>query len=156
MANNQIPAEKPGKLLPAEEIKRVKGLGCLQDKRYNDVFNVRVVTRNGRITTTEHRAIADAADRFGSGAVAMTSRLCIEIQGVQYDNIEPLIAFLGEYGLLTGGTGPLVRPVVSCKGTTCTFGLCDTFALSEEIHERFYKGYHNIFQGGSHKRRNES
>ena len=29
-----------GKLSP-EEIKRVKGLGCLQDKRYGDVFNLR-------------------------------------------------------------------------------------------------------------------
>ena len=48
--------------LSPEEIKRVKGLGCLRDKRYGDVFNVRVITRNGKITTHEHRAIAEAAD----------------------------------------------------------------------------------------------
>ncbi|MBO5751143.1 MAG: hypothetical protein J6R80_01925, partial [Kiritimatiellae bacterium] len=46
-----------------------------------------------------------------------------------------------EGGLETGGTGPKVRPIVSCKGTTCVFGLIDTYALSEEIHNRFYKGY---------------
>lgn len=132
------------KKLSPEDIKRVKGLGFLQDKRYPDVFNARVITRNGRITTDEHRAIAEAADRFGSGRVAMTTRLTMEIQGVRYENIQPLMDFLSAYGLTTGGTGALVRPVVSCKGTTCQYGLIDTYALSEKIHERFYVGYHNM------------
>ena len=61
------------KTLTPEQIKQVKGLGCLQDKRYTDVFNVRVITRNGRITTDEVRAIAEAADRFGSGKVCILS-----------------------------------------------------------------------------------
>ena len=132
------------KKLSPEDIKRVKGLGFLQDKRYPDVFNARVITRNGRITTDEHRAIAEAADRFGSGQVAMTTRLTMEIQGVRYENIQPLMDFLSAYGLTTGGTGALVRPVVSCKGTTCQYGLIDTYTLSEKIHERFYVGYHNM------------
>lgn len=133
-----------GGKLPADEIKRVKGLGCLQDKRFPDVFNVRVITRNGKITVAEHYAVAEGAERFGSGEVAMTSRLTMEIQGVKYENIDALIAFLAEHGLETGGTGSLVRPVVSCKGTTCQYGLIDTFDLSEKIHERFYKGYHDV------------
>ena len=132
------------KMLSPEDIKRVKGLGFLRDKRYPDVFNARVITRNGRITTDEHRAIAEAADRFGSGQVAMTTRLTMEIQGVRYENIQPLTDFLSAYGLTTGGTGALVRPVVSCKGTTCQYGLIDTYALSGKIHERFYVGYHNM------------
>ena len=134
---------KDGKLT-AEQINRVKGLGCLRDKRYEDVFNVRVITRNGKITTDESRAIAEAADRFGSGEVAMTSRMTVEIQGVKYDNIPALILFLKEHGLKSGGTGPKVRPVVSCKGTTCVFGLIDTYSLSLRIHERFYVGYHEV------------
>ena len=132
------------KKLSPEEIKRVKGLGCLQDKRYDDIFNIRVITGNGHITTDEHRAIADAADKFGNGQITMTTRLSMEIQGVPYDNIEKTIAFLGEHGLMTGGTGAKVRPVVSCKGTTCQYGLIDTFALSKKIHERFYVGYHDV------------
>ena len=131
------------RVLTPEQIARVKGLGCLRDKRYPDVFNVRVITRNGKITTDEQRAIAEAADLFGSGEVAMTSRMTIEIQGVKYDKIPDLVEFLGKHGLETGGTGPKVRPVVSCKGTTCTFGLIDTFSLSLKIHERFYVGYHD-------------
>ncbi|MBO5912425.1 MAG: 4Fe-4S binding protein [Clostridia bacterium] len=132
--------EKP----TTEQIMAVKGLGCLRDKRYPDVFNVRVITRNGKITTDESRAIAEAADRFGSGEVAMTSRMTVEIQGVSYNNIPSLVLFLKEKGLETGGTGPKVRPVVSCKGTTCQFGLIDTFSLSLKIHEKFYVGYHNV------------
>lgn len=130
--------------LSPEEIARVKGLGCLKDKRYEDIFNIRVITRNGRITTDEHRAIADAAEKFGNGQITMTTRLSMEIQGVPYDKIEDVIAFLGEHGLLTGGTGKLVRPVVSCKGTTCQYGLLDSYAISEEIYKRFYEGYRDI------------
>ena len=74
----------------------------------------------------------------------MTTRLTIEIQGVPYANIEPLREYLAQYGLETGGTGSKVRPVVSCKGTTCQYGLIDTFELSEELHQRFYHGYHDV------------
>ena len=131
-------------MLTPEQIKQVKDLGCLQDKRYEDVFNVRVLTRNGRITTDEARIILDAADKFGSGKIAMTTRLTIEIQGVKYDKIPDLIAFLNQHGLESGGTGAKVRPVVSCKGTTCQYGLIDTYGLSEKIHEKFYIGYHGV------------
>lgn len=133
-----------GAALPAAEIKRVKGLGCLQDKRYPDVFNVRVITRNGKVTTEEYRCIAEAADKFGSGEITMTTRLTVEIQGVPYRNIDALLEFLSQHGLETGGTGSLVRPIVSCKGTTCQYGLIDTYGLSEKLHTRFYQGYHNV------------
>ncbi len=128
----------------AEDIARVKGLGFLMDKRTGNTFNARVLTRNGKITTAESRAIADAADRFGSGEIAMTSRLCIEVQSIAYENIDPFIAFLAEHGMEVGGTGPKVCPVVSCKGTTCQYGLIDAFALSSAIHETFYKGWHDV------------
>ena len=130
--------------LSAAEIKRVKGLGCLQDKRYADRFNVRVITRNGKLTSDEQKTVAEAAERFGSGEVTMTTRLTLEIQGVPYENLDGVMEYLNENGLETGGTGSKVRPVVSCKGTTCQYGLCDTFALSEKLHQLYYKGYHEV------------
>ena len=142
-AFNQVKVQFKG-ALPAAEIKRVKGLGCLWDKRFPDVFNVRVITRNGKLTAAEQRAVAEAAEQFGSGEVTMTTRLTLEIQGVPYANLEDLFAFLAQAGLETGGTGSLVRPVVSCKGTTCQYGLLDSFDLSEKLHERFYRGYHSV------------
>ncbi len=123
--------------LTDEQIKSIKALGGLRDKTTEDCFNLRVITRNGKITANESRAIAEAAERFGNGELAMTTRLTVEIQRVPYENIKPLCDFLAEHGLYTGGTGPKVRPVVACKGTTCVFGLIDTHALSLEIHKRF-------------------
>ncbi|MDY5931709.1 MAG: FAD-dependent oxidoreductase [Candidatus Ornithospirochaeta sp.] len=140
---NDVRVSFKGEIPPAE-VRRVKALGCLKDKRYPDVFNVRIITRNGKITAAEQRTIAEAAEKFGSGEVTMTTRLTLEIQGVRFDNIQPLIDYLNARGLTTGGTGSLVRPVVSCKGTTCQYGLIDTFGLSEKLHEKFYVGYHGV------------
>ncbi len=131
-------------IVSAEDVARVKGLGCLRDKRTADCFNVRVITVNGKLTSEKFFAIAEASKRFGSGEAAMTSRQSVEILKVPYDNIEPMREFLAQYGLQTGGTGPKVRPVVSCKGTSCQYGLIDTFDLSEKIHNRFYEGYHEV------------
>ncbi len=127
-----------------DDIKRVKELGALRDKRYEDIFNVRVVTRAGRVTADELRTVTEAAQRFGSGSVALTTRLGIEIQGVPYTCLAPLFAFLEERGMSAGGTGPRIRPIVSCKGTSCSFGLIDTYSLAEKLHNRFYKGYHAL------------
>lgn len=133
------------KIVPtSEQILKVKGLGFLRDKTTENCFNCRVITRNGKITSEEANAISKAAELFGNKELAMTSRLTIEIQKIPFENIEPLIKFLNDNGLETGGTGPKVRPVVSCKGTTCQYGLIDTYDLSLEIHNRFYKGYHNV------------
>ena len=141
---NEVRVKNVQASVSPEEITRVKALGFLHDKNTPDRFNGRVITRNGKITAQEARAIAEAAEQFGSGAVTMTSRLTMEIQGVPFENIEPLREFLMQAGLETGGTGSKVRPVVSCKGTTCQYGLIDTFALSEEIHERFFHGYSSV------------
>ena len=68
----------------------------------------------------------------------------IEVQRIPFRKVEPFCAFLAEHGLETGGTGAKVRPVVACKGTTCQYGLIDTVAFSRTIHERFYKGWHDV------------
>lgn len=141
---NDVKVKNTEEAVSKEGETRVKALGFLKDKRTPDKFNGRVITRNGKITSEEARTIAEAAEKFGSGEVTMTSRLTMEIQGVPFDNIEPLREYLLQAGLETGGTGSKVRPVVSCKGTTCQYGLIDTFALSEEIHERFYHGYSQV------------
>ena len=130
--------------LTAEQIAKVKSLGCLRDKRFDDVFNVRVITGNGKITSEQHKIIAEAAEIFGSSEISLTSRMTLEIQGVPYDRIPALVMYLKERGLQTGGTGAKVRPVVSCKGTTCQFGLIDTYSLSKKIHERFFVGYGDV------------
>lgn len=140
---NQMPKQEGKVTVSAEDIKRVKAWGFLHNKG-TDCFNARIITRNGKITAEESQCITEAARLFGSGEIEMTSRLTIEIRGVPYDKIDDLRAFVAEAGLETGGTGSKVRPVVACKGTTCQYGLLDSFDLSQKIHERFYKGYESV------------
>ena len=129
--------------LKPEDITRVKALGFLNNKG-TDNFNARVITVNGRITAAQTAKLAEAAEKYGDGHVVFTTRLTAELPGVPYDKIDDFCAFIGEAGLVTGGTGSKVRPVVACKGTTCQYGLLDSYALSEEIHERFYVGYRQV------------
>lgn len=126
-----------------ENEKKVKALGFLSNKG-TDNFSARVITVNGKINAEQMACIAQAAEKFGNGIVTFTTRLTVEVQGVPFDKIEEFRTFIARAGLETGGTGSKVRPVVSCKGTTCQYGLIDTFGVSEEIHERFYKGYAGV------------
>lgn len=126
-----------------EEEKRVKGLGFLSNKG-TDNFSGRIITVNGKITAAQQRCIAEAAEKFGNGQITFTTRMTIEVQGIPFENIEPFREYIAREGLVTGGTGALVRPVVACKGTTCQYGLLDSFGLAEEIHHRFYEGYRTV------------
>ena len=139
---SDVPAGE-GCTLKPEDIKRVKALGFLHHKGTNK-FNGRIITRNGRITDDECAVIAQASKLYGDGHMMMTTRLTIEVSGIDYSDIDAFRAYVGKAGLETGGTGSKVRPVVSCKGTTCQYGLYDTYALSEEIHQRFFKGYASV------------
>ncbi len=128
----------------AADEKRVKALGFLSNKGTDD-FSGRIITVNGKLTAKEWAVIAEAAEKFGNGNITLTTRLTVEVQGIPYDKIEDFRNYLRENaGLETGGTGSLVRPVVACKGTTCQYGLLDSFAISEEIHHRFYEGYRAV------------
>ena len=126
-----------------EEIKALKGRGWLLNKG-GGAFSARVVAVSGKMTADQLQALAAAARRFGRGEVTLTSRLSVEVPGVPAAMIKAFEVALEAVGLAVGGTGPRVRPVVSCKGTLCPHGLIDTFALSEKIHRRFYEGWHGV------------
>ena len=129
--------------ISAADEKKVKARGFLSNKG-TDNFSARIITVNGKVTAEQQRVIAEAAEKYGNGTVTYTTRLTVEVPGVPYDKIDEFCEFIGKAGLVTGGTGSKVRPVVSCKGTTCQYGLLDSFGLSEEIHHRFYEGYRQV------------
>ena len=132
-----------GCTLSADQIKSVKAIGFLNHKGTNK-FNGRIITRNGRISAEECAVIAQAAEKFGDGHMMFTTRMTVEVSGIDYNDIDAFCEYVGRVGLETGGTGSKVRPIVSCKGTTCQYGLYDTYALSNEVHQRFYKGYQSV------------
>ena len=129
--------------LSKEEEKRLKGLGFLNNKG-TDNFSARILTVNGKVTAAQHRAMADAAEKFGNGILTFTTRQTVEVQGIPYEKLEEFQKFVEDAGMAIGGTGAKVRPVVSCKGTTCQYGLLDSYAVSEEIYRRFYEGYREV------------
>ena len=130
------------KITDAEK-KALKGRGYIMN-RDGEHFIARIITEDGVLSSQEMITAAQAAEKFGNGNVAMTTRMTIEVQGLTYENIEPFDQFLKERGLYTGGTGARVRPIITCKGTVCVHGLIDTQGLARELHEKFYKGWYDV------------
>ena len=126
-----------------DEAKALKGRGIILG-RDGRSFAARIPTRNGVLTLEQLAVLSEAARRFGNGKVALTVRMSVEIQGVPFENVEPLCAYLTENGLSPGGTGPKIRPVTACKGTVCPHGLFDTQALAGKLHEMYYIGWRDI------------
>jgi dissimilatory sulfite reductase (desulfoviridin) alpha/beta subunit len=129
--------------ISAEQRKKLKVQGFLSN-RDGEHFSVRIITENGVLNHKQLKTLSEAAEKFGSGDIAFTSRMTIEIPGIKFCNVENIKEYIAEEGLVTGGTGAKIRPVVACKGTVCKFGLIDTQELATEIHKRFYEGYSNI------------
>ncbi len=129
--------------IEASEIKRVKGQGFLLN-RGTEEFSGRIITENGILSAEQMKTLSEAAAKYGNGKIEFTSRLTVEVPGIHFSNIQAFQDYVAQAGMVTGGTGSKVRPVVSCKGTTCVFGLYDTQALAKEIHDKFYTGYHDV------------
>ena len=129
--------------LTKEQIMSVKGRGFLQN-RGTECFSGRLVSIGGSFDANALRTIAECAEKFGSGKVIFTSRLSAEIVGIPFDKIPEAERFVQDNGLSFGGTGPKVRPITACKGTTCIYGNIDTQALAQTIHDRFYVGMADV------------
>lgn len=129
--------------LTAEQINSVKARGFLRN-RGTDLFSGRIVGHGTVFTADNFADMATLASEYGNGKLFCTSRLSVEIPGIPFERIEEAERFASEHGLCFGGTGAKVRPVTSCKGTTCVYGNFDTQELAREIHDRFYIGYSNV------------
>lgn len=129
--------------LTNEQITSVKGMGFLLN-RGTDRFSGRIVPRGSVFSAEDLKTVSEIAEKFGNGTVAFTSRLSAEIVGIPYDKINDAVAYAKERNLYFGGTGAKIRPVTSCKGTTCVYGNFDTQKLAGEIHDKYYKGWGDV------------
>ena len=91
-------------MISAEEKSRLKDMGILLN-RDGQYFSVRVITENGVIDHLKMKRIAEAAEKFGDGNMAFTSRMTVEITGVEMDNVSSIVEYLKGADLVTGGTG---------------------------------------------------
>ena len=129
--------------LTQADIARVKALGFLRN-RGTELFSGRIVPTGTVFTAWELIATAELAARFGNGKVIPTVRMTLELPGIPYERIDEAISFAAARGLRFGGTGAKIRPVTSCKGTTCVFGMYDTQAMCRAIHEQYYLGWNKV------------
>lgn len=130
------------KLTP-ETIRTLKAEGYLHN-RGTENFSARIIPVGGSLSAEQTISIGEAAKRFGGSKVSFTSRMSVELPHIPYGHIDAFKQYIREAGLSTGGTGAKVRPIVSCKGSTCNFGLYDTNALNLQIHQKFYEGFRSV------------
>ncbi len=129
--------------LTPQDIKRVKGMGFLKNTT-NEGFSMRVITKNGVLTAAQWKNLSEVAEKWGDGTIALTTRLTAELPGIKYEDIETVREYIAKEGMISGGTGSRVRPVVACKGTVCQYGNCDTQGIAEKIHDRFFVEYYDV------------
>lgn len=129
--------------LTPEEKKALKFRGIIATKD-EDKFIARVVSPCGLFTNEQMQVMTNVAKKYGNGNIALTTRLTAEIQGVSYTDADEIIGEIEACGLVTGGTGSVVRPVVACKGTVCVHGLIDTQKFADRIFREFYLGWHDV------------
>ncbi len=125
-----------------EEKKALKNRGFLPTTDGN--CSARIITVNGKLTADQTQTLCCAARQYGTGQLYFTTRLTVEVPGIDYKDVEDFAQYIAKAGLSTGGTGSRVRPIVCCKGSVCVHGLQDTFTLAEKIHEVFYKGWYDV------------
>ena len=103
--------------------------------RENGVVSLRVKAVAGFFSSEQLETLAKTARDYGQGEVCTTARLNLEIPGIKRTDVSDAASALSEAGLLLGSTGPSVRSVVSCKGTICRHGCCDTFGIARQLEE---------------------
>jgi dissimilatory sulfite reductase (desulfoviridin) alpha/beta subunit len=103
------------------------------------LFSVRLHVVGGRLTTTQLRAIQEAANRFGRGEIHLTSRQGVEIPHVPQGALATLKEFLAPSGVGVGVAGPTVRTVTACQGCrVCPRGVIDSPELAEAVDRELY------------------
>jgi dissimilatory sulfite reductase (desulfoviridin) alpha/beta subunit len=90
------------------------------------------------MTAEQMVKIAEISQKYGRGKMGFTSRMCVEVPWIKYEDIEAVKKEMEESGLVTGGTGLKVEPILACKGTVCSYGLVDTQDLCSKLHERHF------------------
>lgn len=120
------------------DYKELKKGGMIRQAE-SGLFSVRLHVVGGRLTTTQVRAIREAADRFGRGEIHLTSRQGVEIPNVAQVALAALKEFLAPSGVGVGVAGPTIRTVTACQGCrVCPSGVIDSPALAEAVDKELY------------------
>lgn len=120
------------------DLSLIKSKGFLPQRQEN-MFSMRLKVVSGNLDAEKLRAIADAAEKYGSGYVHITSRQQIEVPFVKLEDVEAARNELEKKGISGGSAGKRVRAVVACQGDRiCRNGLIDCEKLACMIDEKYF------------------
>jgi len=120
------------------DLASIKSKGFLP-QRQDNMFSMRLKVVSGNLDAEKLRAIADAAEKYGSGYVHITSRQQIEVPFVKLEDIEAARSELEKQGISGGSAGKRVRAVVACQGNkVCRHGLIDCENLAYMIDKKYF------------------
>ncbi|MCC4770292.1 4Fe-4S dicluster domain-containing protein [Methanosarcina sp. DH2] len=120
------------------DLSSIKSKGFLPQRQEN-MFSMRLKVVSGNLDAEKLRAIADAAEKYGSGYVHITSRQQIEVPFVKLEDVEAAINELEKQGISGGSAGKKVRAIVACQGNrVCRHGLIDCQNLAHMIDEKYF------------------
>jgi ferredoxin-nitrite reductase len=95
-------------------------------QKHDGLYYIGVVCPVGRLTSERMRALADVADRFGSGTLRLTVWQNLLISDVPADRVDAAVAAITAAGLGVTAT-PLRAGLVACTGNAgCKFSASDT------------------------------
>lgn len=120
------------------DLSSLKNKGFLPQRQEN-MFSMRLKVVSGNLDAEKLRAIADAAEKYGSGYIHITSRQQIEVPFVKLEAAEEASDELEKQGISGGSAGKRVRAVVACQGDrVCRNGLIDCQELAFRIDEKYF------------------
>ncbi|MDQ1275842.1 MAG: anaerobic sulfite reductase subunit, partial [Euryarchaeota archaeon] len=120
------------------DLSSIKSKGFLPQRQEN-MFSMRLKVVSGNLDAEKLRAIADTAEKYGSGYVHITSRQQIEVPFVKLEDMEAARNELEKKGISGGSAGKKVRAVVACQGNrVCRHGLIDCEKLACIIDKKYF------------------
>lgn len=117
--------------------KELKLQGFIRQKDRNH-FVVRVKTQIGKVNSEQMAALSEIAREYGRGEIYLTNRMNIIIPWIMQKHLNEVRQLVENTGLVVGGTGPTLRPIVACVGTICEHGLADTQLLGKLLDEKLF------------------
>ncbi|MBM4352367.1 MAG: hypothetical protein FJ109_01005 [Deltaproteobacteria bacterium] len=101
--------------LPTAHFRAVRVPAGIYEQRENGRYMVRIRCTAGLVTSGQLRTLSDAAERFGSPMLHLTTRQDIQIHDLLAQNLLPVVEMLAGVGLSSlGGGGNTVRNVTVC------------------------------------------
>lgn len=104
------------------------------DREGADRFTVRLRVASGMLSADQLGILREIARTYGAGFVLLSTRQCLEIPGICYENLNTVQSELAAAGLAAGNSGARVRNVVGCAGgDSCAHAFLDGRGLSRSL-----------------------